>query len=140
MSNVPLKQRAGKNIGVESLPVFLIAAGAPEVPVPSIAAATPGGTPAVLLEGVADGLRTPFVRGTNSGFAFNTGADDVTAAIYFVDDLGNKMRIAEVNVTTAPGYAALDIESGQVFNLSKPLSLDVGEKLTCQAYLTTPVP
>jgi hypothetical protein len=136
MSNVPLKQRAGKNIGVESLPVFLIAAGAPEVPVPSIAAATPGGTPAVLLEGVADGLRTPTVRGAISGYAFNNGASDVVAAIYFVDDLGNKMRIAEVPVTAALGYAPLDLTGDNVFNTEKVLSLDVGEKLTCQAYLS----
>jgi len=139
MSNVPLKQRAGRNIGVESLPVFLIAAGAPEVPVPSIAAATPGGTPAVLLEGVADGLRTPFVRGSTSGFAFNTGAADVTAAIYFVDDLGNKMRIAEV-VVPLNGSIALDIDAGNVFGLAQVLSLAEGEKMTCQAYLTPPVP
>lgn len=134
MANTPLEKRAGRNIGIESLPPFIHSAGAPEVEV------TPGtgalGQPATLLEAVESGLRSPFIRATTNGYVFNRQADEVNVNVYFEDGLGNSMLIGLVNVA-ASDSAPLDLSGGvpgdNPFNPYKPLCLCDDEKLVVRA-------
>lgn len=141
MANNPsLQQRAGRNIGIESLPPFIHSAGAPEVEV------TPGsgavGQPATLLEAVESGLRTPFTRAATNGYIFNHQAEEVFVGVFFEDGLGNSMLIGFQSVP-ASGAAAIDLSGAapgeNPFTPLKPLCLCDDEKLVARA-ATAPVP
>jgi hypothetical protein len=130
--NQPLQQRAGRNIGIETLPVFLQAAGAPEIVVPI----TGAGTYTTLLEAVEGVLRTPFTRGEEAGFVFNLDASACDFGVFFEDDAGNRMLIA-VGSVDASGTLALDLSvNGSAvnpFTPAKPLCLFDGEKIVITA-------
>lgn len=118
MPNRPLQQRAGRNIGIESLAVFLQAAGA--LPV-DVAVDCPKTT---LLEAVQNALRTPRMQ-SNSGFVFNdTGAQQLLK-VYLQDKLNNSMLITSTVIPASGG--PLDLTG--VFSPSMPLCLCDGERL-----------
>lgn len=150
MTDKPLQQRAGRNIGIESLAVFRQAAGAPEV-VATIGAdidASPG-PQVTVMEGVEKALRTPTMTaavgtGPFSGWAFNS--ETVTLPqlkFYFQDELGNKMLIA--NISSPLGGGPLDLavtppSTPNPFTLFKPLCLCEDEKIVMRAGYPTPPP
>jgi hypothetical protein len=138
MANQPLEKRAGRNIGIESLPVFLQAAGAPEVLIANVPEAPTLSTAVTLLEGVEGALRTPFTRGEEAGMIFNPEADIAVVGVYFEDELGNRMLIA-LNFAAADAATPLDLSvtgsDVNPFTPAKPLSLCDGEKLVVRATL-----
>ena len=130
-ANIPLQQRAGRNIGIESLPVFLQAAGAPEVVAQT---GVPFGPRVTLFKGVSNALRTPYLRAPSSGRVFCADTDPSGAlGVFFQDDQGNEMLIAGVLMVAAGSYP-LDLDSAPApFLNDKPLNLGFGEKLVAAA-------
>jgi hypothetical protein len=143
MANKPLQSRAGRNVGIESLPVFLQAAGAPEVVIDNIPAQPAVSAPVTLMEAVESALRTPFTRGEESGTIFNKDVSNVGVGVYFEDDQGNQMLIAAVLTlagSVAPLNLALTGVDANPFTPAKPLSLCHGEKLVARAATPAPIP
>jgi len=138
MANEPLEKRAGRNIGIESLPVFLQAAGAPEVYLNNVPTEPALSSSATLLEAVESALRTPFTRGEESGMCFSSEAAVATLRVYFDDGEGNEMLIATVAIS-AGSVAPLDLSVNgseiNPFTPSKPLSLCDDEKIIVRASL-----
>lgn len=135
MTDKQLQRRAGRNIGIESMPVFIQAAGAPEEVVPT------SGSQKTVLAGVPTGLRTPFTCETN-GYAFNTDAASVNYLVFFEDSLGNQMCIGGGTVAAATA----DQMGWQTFNGNDtpftpqvPLCLAEGEKIIITAVPTPPL-
>jgi hypothetical protein len=91
--NIPLQQRAGNNIGNESLPPFIHGAAMPET-----AVNVSGNT--TLMEGQDKVVRTPSVRtiAGNFGAVINQTANTYDCVVLFVDDEGNEMPLGDFTV------------------------------------------
>jgi hypothetical protein len=89
--NIPLQQRAGRNIGVQVLPPYLHDAAMPEI------AVNPTGV-TTIMEGKDEVVRTPSVRVFlgNFGAIINQTALDYLFEIFFVDNQNNELKIGEV--------------------------------------------
>jgi hypothetical protein len=124
--DIPLQQRAGRNIGIESSPVFLQSAGGPE-----IAVKASGDT--VIMEGVASAVRTPFTRGNFSGTVFNDTVAAFFFNVYFKDELGNELLLTTVQTVNPNSSIDLDLTGAGVFTPDLPLSLCEGEKLVLRS-------
>ncbi|MFQ5339934.1 MAG: hypothetical protein ACE5F6_00150 [Anaerolineae bacterium] len=126
--NIPLQQRAGRNIGTEALPPFINGAAMPEIVV------NPSGVTVVMVgqEGV---VRTPCVRanslpdeldGPNWGFVINQTDNDLNIDILFVDNENNEMKLGDI-VVLAQSLEGLILE--YVFAAGAFLGLCPGEKI-----------
>lgn len=98
MPNVPLQQRAGRNIGVEGITPYVQGAATPETPV-----AANGDT--VLMEGREHVARTPLVQGKIPsgtipafGVCFNNTAGSIDYSIFFVDEDNREMLVGSGTV------------------------------------------
>lgn len=126
MENIPLQQRAGRNIGNEVLPPFIHGAAMPE-----IAVNTNGMT--VLMEGQEKVLRTPSVRVVSGNFGgiINQSSINYLATVYFVDNEGNEMAISEELDVGANDMTELNMggDSALALALGLFLGLCPGEKI-----------
>jgi hypothetical protein len=89
--NLPLEQRAGRNIGIEPTLALAFAqgAGAPETDVNAAI-----GARTTILECPVGVARTPKGANVNEqGFLTNRSAVDYNYSVLFVDDLGNELEI-----------------------------------------------
>jgi len=124
--NVPLQQRAGHNIGNESLPPFIHGAAMPETAV-NVSGVT------VLMVGQEKVVRTPSVRvvSGNFGAVINQTVNIYNFGVFFVDDLGNEMLLGVG--TSNPGLAELNLEG--YFEQGLMLGLCLGEKIIMRTTL-----
>jgi hypothetical protein len=126
--NIPLQQRAGRNIGTEVLPPFINGAAMPEI------AVNPSGV-TVVMEGQEGVVRTPCVRagndysqedGPNWGLVINQTDDDLNIDILFVDTENNEMKLGDI-VVGAQSLEGLLLE--YIFAAGAFLGLCPGEKI-----------
>lgn len=127
--NVPLQQRAGNNIGNETLPPYIHGAAMPETPV-NVNGVT------VLMEGQEKVVRTPCVRtiSGNFGAVINQTATSYDCVILFVDDQGNEMVLGDF---TADPSSMSELNLEGYFEQGLILALCPGEKIILR---TTPTP
>jgi hypothetical protein len=103
MPNIPLQQRAGRNIGVEVTTPYVQGAASPETPVALIG-------PTTLMEGREHVARTPLVQGKIPsgvtpafGVLFNNTLGSINYSVFFVDAVNNEML---VGAGTVPANSA----------------------------------
>jgi hypothetical protein len=119
--NIPLQQRAGNNIGNETLPPYIHGAAMPETPVNTNGTTT-------LMEGQSKVVRTPCVRtiAGNFGALINQSPISYDCVILFVDALGNEMVLGDF-IAGASGLSELNLEG--YFAQGLILGLCPGEKI-----------
>ena len=126
MANIPLQQRAGRNIGIEPslASAFLQDAQAPETDVN-----TATGAKTTILECPEGMARAPQQAGfnQNAGMILNRSAATFPYEVLFVDDLGNELAInsGSVPANTAQGFSYTDMNATSAENLV----LNPGEKI-----------
>ena len=127
MKNVPLQQRAGRNIGNEVLPPIIHGAAMPEL------AVNPSGD-TVLMEGQENVVRTPCVRTVSGNFGaiINQTAILQGFIVLFRDDEGNEMPISLPIAANAGDFGELNL--GAFFAEGLFLGLCPGEKLILRPY------
>jgi hypothetical protein len=133
MPNIPLQQRAGRNIGVEVTPPYIQGAAAPQILV-----ATSGST--VLMQGRENVARTPFVRtklypalSWIYGVLFNNTAASIDYEVFFVDDENNEMEVSS-------GTVAANAVGSLTISVVGFWALCPGEKLVLRHAPTPPPP
>ena len=126
MANIPLQQRAGRNIGIEPslASAFLQDAQGPETDVN-----TATGAKTTILECPQGMARAPQQAGfnQNAGMLINRSAAAFAYLVLFVDDLGNELEInsGSVAANTAQGFSY----TGTSFTTAENLVLNPGEKI-----------
>ena len=126
MANIPLQQRAGRNIGIEPslASAFLQDAQAPETDVN-----TATGAKTTILECPQGMARAPQQAGfnQNAGMILNRSAAAFAYDVLFVDDLGNELVIGSGSVAanTVQGFSYTDANLLSAENLV----LNPGEKI-----------
>jgi hypothetical protein len=129
MANVPLQQRAGRNIGIEPnlASAFLQDASGPETDVNT---ATNAKT--TILECPEGMARAPQQAGFDqrAGMIINRSAADFDYLVLFVDDLGNEIILSgsSVAANSAEGFSY----TGTNLILAENLVLNPGEKIVLQ--------
>jgi hypothetical protein len=125
--NIPLQQRAGRNIGVQVLPPYLHDAAMPEI------AVNPTGV-TTIMEGKDEVVRTPSIRvfAGNFGVIINQSALDYLFEVFFVDDQNNELKIGEVE-SAAGDAAALNLWG--YWGVGLFLNLCYGEKIILRGSL-----
>lgn len=128
--NIPLQQRAGRNIGIEVLPPYIHGAGAPEI------AVNPTGR-TVIMEGQEGVVRSPSLRLHEAafGFIFNQTAVEYDITILFVDDQNNETEIGDAALL-ANSVVPLLLESP--FADGAFLGLCPGEKIVLDSAVAQP--
>jgi hypothetical protein len=134
MANIPLQQRAGRNIGVEVTPPYIQGAAAPQILV-----APTGAT--VLMTGRENVARTPYGRARvydsgawGFGRIFNNTAVSIDWEVSFVDTEGNEMLVASGTV------GANSSEELEINEVTGYWALCAGEKLVLRHAPTPVVP
>jgi hypothetical protein len=126
MANIPLQQRAGRNIGIEPslASAFLQDAQGPETDVN-----TATGAKTTILECPQGMARAPQQAGfnQNAGMLINRSAATFPYEVLFVDDLGNELMInsGTVAANTVQGFSYTDTNLISAENLV----LNPGEKI-----------
>jgi hypothetical protein len=126
MANIPLQQRAGRNIGIEPslASAFLQDAQGPETDVN-----TATGAKTTILECPQGMARAPQQAGfnQNAGMLINRSAATFPYEVLFVDDLGNELVInsGTVAANTVQGFSYTDTNLISAENLV----LNPGEKI-----------
>jgi hypothetical protein len=139
--NIPLEQRAGRNIGIESLPVFIQAAAGPEVAVTSIGSSEPGGAAVTLMTAVKNAVRTPFTRGPANGMVFNKDASNTALYLVWLDDGEGNLFLIDSGSVGGGDVEPLDLSGAgpgdpNAFTPAKPLCLCGNEKLIMRAFIS----
>jgi hypothetical protein len=135
--NIPLQQRAGRNIGTEVLPPFINGGAMPEIAVNPTGATT-------IMEGQEGVVRTPchqvgILPGTDGpsfGAVINQNTDDYDIGIFFVDDENNEILIGSLNVL-ADENAPLNLEQAYLAG-GAVLGLCPGEKIILRSAVAQP--
>jgi hypothetical protein len=130
--NVPLQNRAGKNVGNQPLHPFVHGAAMPETPVNTSGKTT-------LMEGQKNVVRTPTLPATVGSFGFvsNQSVISYDYTPIFVDNEGNEMVIGPATTVAAGAVGILTLSNP--FLDGAFLGLCEGEKIVL-GVAVTPAP